>query len=63
MPGLLQAGGKVYTYLLPIRNILVPQLGQTPWLAGTTIISSFDVNIPKYNGIVFKKKALKVCFG
>jgi len=33
-PGLLQASGMAFAYLLPILNILVPQTGQTPWVAG-----------------------------
>jgi len=32
--GLLRASEKVFCYLLPIRNILVPQVGQTPCVAG-----------------------------
>jgi len=33
-PGLLQANEKVSCYLLPILNILVPQVGHTPRVAG-----------------------------
>jgi hypothetical protein len=33
-PGLLLANEKGSCYLLPILNILVLQVGQTPWVAG-----------------------------
>jgi len=41
--GLLLADGKVCSYLLPIRNILVPHVGHVPWVAGLPFFIVMDL--------------------